>query len=185
MPALAEAEPRPSSSLPLAAIPSPVSVTWPRPGYGNRAFTGREWDSETGLYYYRARYYDPKAGRFISDDPIGFAGGPNLRSYVKNNPATMTDPLGLAPRFWVCYTKCVEDLNAFPVSFVSGVSTGAAAMSKALAPVCGPVATATGVYTAGSLGACVLKCTQDEIDEERRKYCTQTPGAASCPEPNP
>jgi RHS repeat-associated protein len=33
-------------------------------------FTGREWDSETGLYYYRARYYDPRIGRFISKDPI-------------------------------------------------------------------------------------------------------------------
>ena len=38
------------------------------PGY---AFTGREWDPETGLYYYRARYYDAKAGRFMSEDPIG------------------------------------------------------------------------------------------------------------------
>src|SRR2546425_5548212 len=38
-------------------------------GYG---FTGREWESATGLYYYRARYYDPKSGRFISEDPIGF-----------------------------------------------------------------------------------------------------------------
>ena len=38
------------------------------------SFTGREWDTETGLYYYRARYYDPAAGRFISRDPIGFEG---------------------------------------------------------------------------------------------------------------
>ena len=40
-------------------------------------YTGREFDTETGLYYYRARYYDPAAGRFISEDPIGFFGGLN------------------------------------------------------------------------------------------------------------
>ncbi len=34
------------------------------------AFTGREWDVELGLYYYRARYYDPKVGRFLSRDPL-------------------------------------------------------------------------------------------------------------------
>jgi RHS repeat-associated protein len=38
-------------------------------------FTGREFDGETNLYYYRARYYDPQDGRFISKDPISFAGG--------------------------------------------------------------------------------------------------------------
>ena len=95
MPALAEAEPRPSPSLPLAAIPSPVSVTWPRPGYGNKAFTGREWDPETGLHYYRARYYDPKSGRFLSEDPIGFQGGINFYAYVDNNPVNFFDPTGL------------------------------------------------------------------------------------------
>ena len=47
------------------------------------AFTGREYDSETGMYFYRARYYDPKFGRFITKDPIGFAGGDvNLYAYV-------------------------------------------------------------------------------------------------------
>ncbi|MGH7372517.1 MAG: RHS repeat-associated core domain-containing protein, partial [Candidatus Methylomirabilales bacterium] len=61
------------------------------------AFTGREWDRETGLHYYRARYYDPKIGRFVSDDPIGFAGGDaNLYAYVWNAPMLFLDPLGLA-----------------------------------------------------------------------------------------
>lgn len=60
-------------------------------------FTGREWDKETGLYYYRARYYDPMEGRFIPKDPIGFAGGDvNLYGYTKNNPINYTDPSGLA-----------------------------------------------------------------------------------------
>jgi len=59
-------------------------------------FTGREFDSETGLYYYRARYYDPEIGRFLSEDPLGFGGGDaNLYAYVGNNPIDRTDPLGL------------------------------------------------------------------------------------------
>ena len=46
---------------------------------GNRfRYTGREWDEETGLYYYRARYYDTGIGRFASEDPIGFGGWPTL-----------------------------------------------------------------------------------------------------------
>jgi RHS repeat-associated protein len=58
-------------------------------------FTGREYDSETGLYYYRARYYEPKFGRFISEDPIRFDGGMNFYAYAGNNPVTFRDPLGL------------------------------------------------------------------------------------------
>ena len=58
-------------------------------------FTGREADAETGLMYYRARFYDPAVGRFVSEDPIGLAGGINLYGYVKNNPLNSIDPMGL------------------------------------------------------------------------------------------
>jgi RHS repeat-associated protein len=59
------------------------------------AFTGREWDAETGLYYYRARYYDPKLGIFISEDPIGLAAGDtNVYAYVGGDPINMVDPTG-------------------------------------------------------------------------------------------
>ncbi|TKB95631.1 MAG: hypothetical protein E8D41_00280 [Nitrospira sp.] len=58
-------------------------------------FTGREFDSESGLYYYRERYYDPSIGRFIHADPLGILAGVNLYAYVNNNPAAFTDPLGL------------------------------------------------------------------------------------------
>jgi len=64
-------------------------------GPSGYAFTGREWDAETGWYYYRARYYDPKVGRFVSEDPIGLGGGINYYQYVENNPATLRDPTGL------------------------------------------------------------------------------------------
>lgn len=59
-------------------------------------FTGREWDVESGLYYYRARYYDAMLGRFITKDPAGIEEGPKLYPYVGNNPITNVDPTGLA-----------------------------------------------------------------------------------------
>jgi RHS repeat-associated protein len=51
-------------------------------------------DTETGLYYNRARYYDATVGRFISEDPTGFKGGLNFYPYVTNDPANQTDPMG-------------------------------------------------------------------------------------------
>jgi RHS repeat-associated protein len=56
-------------------------------------YTGRENDG-TGLYYYRARYYSPTLQRFISEDPIGLMGGPNLYAYVENRVPNFKDPLG-------------------------------------------------------------------------------------------
>ncbi len=68
-------------------------------------FTGREFDSFSGLQYSRARFYDPQIGRFISEDPIGFAGGDvNLYGYVKNSPLKKKDPSGLDD----------GDMNPFP-----------------------------------------------------------------------
>ncbi|WP_298609873.1 RHS repeat-associated core domain-containing protein [uncultured Thiobacillus sp.] len=56
-------------------------------------YTGREPD-QTGLIYYRARYYDPVLGRFISRDPAGMPDGVNRYAYVNNNPVNFTDPSG-------------------------------------------------------------------------------------------
>jgi RHS repeat-associated protein len=50
---------------------------------------------ETGLYYYRARYYDSSVGRFLGEDPISFQGGTNFYVYVRNNPTNFIDPYGL------------------------------------------------------------------------------------------
>jgi RHS repeat-associated protein len=66
-------------------------------------YTGRESDSETGLYYYRARYYDPSTGRFLSEDPLGNSGdGPNFYDYALNEPVGLFDPSGAnaQPRVW-------------------------------------------------------------------------------------
>lgn len=82
-----------------ATMDTPDDVTSDRSAFGHPyAFTGREWDAETGLYYYRARYYDPKLGRFLQEDTF-----PRFRedsqsfnrySYVYNNPINVTDPSG-------------------------------------------------------------------------------------------
>lgn len=58
-------------------------------------YTGRDYDPETGLRYYRARYYDSNNGRFLSEDPLGTGGGVNFYLYAENRATSATDPLGL------------------------------------------------------------------------------------------
>ena len=55
---------------------------------------GRQLDTETGLYYYRARCLHAQLGRFASRDPIGYMAGVNLAEYVWNSPASRMDPSG-------------------------------------------------------------------------------------------
>jgi RHS repeat-associated protein len=58
------------------------------------AFTGRERDETTQLIYYRARWYDPSTGKFVTEDPVGFGAGMNFYTYVRNNPIGLNDPTG-------------------------------------------------------------------------------------------
>jgi RHS repeat-associated protein len=60
-------------------------------------YTGREFDTETSLYYYRARYYDPQSGKFIAEDPIRFLGAVSFYPYAQNTPTALVDPFGLKP----------------------------------------------------------------------------------------
>ncbi len=60
-------------------------------------FAGVRFDIEIGLYYNRARYYNPFTGRFLQTDPIGYGAGMNIYRYCKNNPLAWTDPFGLSP----------------------------------------------------------------------------------------
>jgi RHS repeat-associated protein len=76
-------------------------------------YTGRRWDEETELYYYRARYYWPEIGRFLEIDPIGYADQMNLYAYVGNSPLMATDPSGR------CLNLCTAAIG-FGLGFVWG-----------------------------------------------------------------
>jgi len=64
--------------------------------YGNAyAFTGRYWDAEAGLYYFRNRWYSPDLGRFTSRDPMGYVDGASMYAYALASPARLADAMGL------------------------------------------------------------------------------------------
>lgn len=84
-------------------------------------YTGREYDGATGLYFYRARWYDPQVGRFVSRDPLGLAAGdPNLSAYVFNSPLHHTDPSGMIVPLIVGGVVAAGAIYGF----IQGYSTG-------------------------------------------------------------
>ncbi|MFZ0817297.1 MAG: RHS repeat-associated core domain-containing protein [Candidatus Sulfotelmatobacter sp.] len=80
-------------------------------------YTGRDYDSESGLRYYRTRYYDSSNGRFTSEDLAGFAGGMNFYRYVGNSPIRFLDPYGLSQ---VNPQDMASLINLFPGSTAQG-----------------------------------------------------------------
>jgi RHS repeat-associated protein len=98
------------------------------------AFTGREWDASTSLYYYRARYYDPVGGRFLSEDPLRFKAGVNFYGYVMGNPVNYVDPMGwkeapptgpwpdLPPSIKKCFCRMWKEANEGNTPFEAGAT---------------------------------------------------------------
>jgi RHS repeat-associated protein len=81
-------------------------------------YTAREFDSETSLYFYRARYYDTSDSRFLSEDPIRFSGGKDFYEYVDNDPVDQNDPFGLcAPG--PAMKECLQKIFGQPVDGVN------------------------------------------------------------------
>ncbi len=69
----------------------------------NYLFHGRTFEPETGLYYYRHRYYLPRLGRFLQNDPMGYEDSMNMYQAFKQNLVNFVDPMGLS-----------TDFNSFP-----------------------------------------------------------------------
>ena len=80
-------------------------------------YTGRRFDEETGLYYYRSRDYHAKLGRFVSRDPIGYLDGPSL--YCAYFVPNKTDPSGLGCK--VCYDCILEKEERFTIPVIGTV----------------------------------------------------------------
>ncbi|MBI4223862.1 MAG: RHS repeat protein, partial [Deltaproteobacteria bacterium] len=81
-PKLRYAAAKASDLAPIAPIDNPLT------------YTGQYFDAETGLYYYKNRYYAPQLGQFTSKDPLGMVDGPNVYAYVNSDPLNWVDPTG-------------------------------------------------------------------------------------------
>ena len=79
------------------------------------SYTGREYDAESGLYFYRARYFDANTGRFLSEDPIRRLGGLNLYQYARQNPVRYGDPRGLTTSIITTYDYGIGTHSAIHV----------------------------------------------------------------------
>jgi RHS repeat-associated protein len=132
------------------AFGTPVAQGGSTPLANAYTYTGRERDA-SGLYYYRARYYLPSAGRFLTPDPIGLEGGLNAYVYVGSNPVNYTDPFGL--------TAGSSFAPAAPVVFQAGFLSApddilqAASQGAALLGGAGQIG--TGLALCSTVAACV------------------------------
>jgi RHS repeat-associated protein len=134
-------------------------------------YTGREQDADTGLYYYRARYYDTDIGRFISEDPKGFAAGINFYAYVGNNPVNANDPSGLDTKVTIGYTHTIAPGLSHQVVILTDTVTGSQYATRA-----GPECALCGGLGAGSITAVSDWYTPKFKDPPSSVYTTQEVG---------
>ena len=95
---------------------------------GNRyMFQGREYDSATGLYYFRARWYDPDTGRWLSKDPVGIEGGLNQYVFCDNNPVNNVDPTG---NFSILIAVCAITIAVVVFAVANSIISGSSRSKK-------------------------------------------------------
>jgi RHS repeat-associated protein len=140
----------------------------PASAYNNRyMFTGREYDPNVGIYYYRARYYHPTIGRFMQKDPIGYEDNLNLYIYCYNDPINRTDRMGLA---------AADKVKSWKAD--SQPAKGACIIIKCVASLIGEGGTAARAvevsWCIGMVRDCVTFCTHSvKVAEGDREVCEE------------
>ncbi len=166
---------------------------------------------EVGLHYYRARYYDRKLGRFISEDPIRLRGGTNFYAYVGGNPTSRIDPSGkiwglvivggaivgvaayyLSPEFhdWVnsLWPTAAEAATHIPaeVAPITGGGAAAAAAETGATALTNGAAAVTGAGAASLEAAQALGGALSVIQQKQaaqRQFCIENPELEICRHP--
>jgi RHS repeat-associated protein len=142
-------------------------------------YSAREFDPETNLYFYRARYYDPSIGRFISEDPI--RDRTSAYAYVRNRPLNLRDPRGLTPTMSPCLKGAVTDWVEclIVVGVIAGVAEGACVTACLLSGPGWPECAGGCVLAIGGIEeAALFICTAAAALEYYN--CRSNPGQASC-----
>ena len=116
-------------------------------------FTSREYDGESGNYYFRTRVYNPKIGRFLQRDPIGYVDGMNLYEYVGGNSINILDPYGL----WWNW----KGARTGAVNVVKGAAVGAVVVGGIL--LLPATASGAALTTLGIAGAAYLGLTTGQV----------------------
>ena len=128
----------------------------PSANYDDTGFTGHIEDAASGLTYMQARYYDPRLGRFLSNDPVGFSeGGPayfNRYMYVANDPINMTDPTGEFGVFGAAVGAAIGGAVSYGAQVYKDVK-GGASLREAATSTAALKAGATGALTGALVGS--------------------------------
>jgi len=134
-------------------------------------YTGRYLDAETGLYYYRARYYSPKLGRFLQTDPIGIKDDLNLYAYVYSDPLNRSDPSGM------CDMSCPaidQDDRALLAGEMSASEHRDRSAARATGAIVGAITVVAVVATRGT----IIEAAPAIIDEIKEQVAPKvTPGS--------
>lgn len=136
----------------------------PASGASPFRYTGQVWDAETGLHYYKERYYSTALGRFLSPDPIDIDGGLHLYAYAANDPINAVDPSGLAA---VPYFPYSSGLN-----YRTGSGTIPPVPIVPTLPSYSPNRSGWHDYTAGPNLVCTAAqaCSRREIVDQMSRY---------------